>query len=219
MHHAKVTRRGLLMGGGATAGLVAAGVPSATWASGGLAPRVYTTQEWGARPPNGTITVLDRQPDHIVVHHAVTVNTPDFSQAQAFAFSHWIQELHMDANGWGDSGQQLTISRGGYVMEGRHQSLQAIRERRHVRGAQTAGHNDHTIGIENEGLYMSAPVPRPLFSSLVQTCAWLCDVYQLDPFEAIVGHRDYVSTTICPGDSLYGRLPDLRQQVAQLLAS
>jgi hypothetical protein len=216
MHHSKVTRRGLLVGGGASAGLVLAAVlPSAAGAQ--LAPRIYTTQEWGARAPSGTITVLDRQPDHIVVHHAVTVNTPDFSQAEAFAFAQWIQELHMDANGWGDSGQQLSISRGGYVLEGRHQSLQAIRDRKHVLGAQTAGHNDHTIGIENEGLYMSAPPPRPLFGSLVRTCAWLCEVYQLDPFEAIVGHRDYVATTICPGDALYGRLPDLRQQVARLL--
>lgn len=226
MYKSKVTRRGLLVGGGAAAGLLAAGVPSAQALPGQLAtpargrrePRIFTTEEWGARPPNGTISVLDRQPDHIVVHHAVTVNTPDFSQEEAFALAHWIQELHMDANGWRDSGQQLTISRGGYVLEGRHRSLQAIRDRKHVLGAQTGGHNSHTIGIENEGLCMSAPLPRPMSKSLVRTCAWLCHVYQLDPFEAIVGHRDYVSTTICPGDALYAQLPELRQQVARWLA-
>jgi hypothetical protein len=48
----------------------------------------------------------------------------------------------------------------------------------------------------------------------VQTCAWLCSVYGLDPYEAIVGHRDYVSTTVCPGDVLYSRLPELRNRVA-----
>jgi len=83
---------------------------------------------------------------------------------------------------------------------------------------QTANHNDHTIGIENEGLYMTADVPGALFTSLATTCAWLCATYELDPFTAIVGHRDYVTTTVCPGDRLYARLPELRQRVATLVA-
>ncbi len=182
-------------------------------------PRVYTRAEWSARPPAGTISYLDRQPDHIVVHHTAGANTTDYSLAAAFRCSHWIQDLHMDQNGWIDAGQQLTISRGGYVMEGRARSLEAIRNRDHVLGAQTAGQNDHTIGIENEGIYVTASVPSALFSSLVVTCAWLCDVYGLNPYQAIVGHRDYVSTTVCPGDVLYGRLPELRQKVATRLSS
>ncbi|HEY8474747.1 MAG TPA: peptidoglycan recognition family protein [Natronosporangium sp.] len=224
MHHNKVTttRRGLLLGGAAMAGAALTGFdqPAALAGTGAAAvgpPRVYTRAEWGARPPNGSVRYLDRQPDHVVVHHTAGENTDDFSLAAAFAHSRWIQDLHMDQNGWIDSGQQLTISRGGYVMEGRHLSLRAIWERQHVSGAQTAGHNDHTIGIENEGIYVSEPVPDPLFESLVTTVAWLCDVYRLDPFEAIVGHRDYVSTTVCPGDVLYARLPELRQRVADVL--
>jgi hypothetical protein len=221
MHHNKVTttRRGLLAGGAAVAGAALAGVgsPAPAWAGSVQPPRVYTRAEWAARPPNGTVRYLDRQPDHVVVHHTAGENTDDFSLAAGFAHSRWIQDLHMDQNGWIDSGQQLTISRGGYVMEGRHLSLRAIWERQHVSGAQTAGHNDHTIGIENEGIYVSEPVPATLFESLVGTVAWLCDVYQLDPFEAIVGHRDYVSTTVCPGDVLYARLPELRQRVADVL--
>lgn len=182
-------------------------------------PRAYTRAEWNARPPTGTIRYLDRQPDHIVVHHTAGENTTDYSLAAAFRHSRWIQDLHMDRNGWIDSGQQLTISRGGYLMEGRQLSLRAIAERQHVSGAQTAGHNDHTIGIENEGIYVTAPVPATLFGSLVSTCAWLCDVYGLDPYEAIVGHRDYVTTTVCPGNVLYGRLPELRQRVAAQLGA
>jgi hypothetical protein len=181
------------------------------------APRVYTRAEWNARPPTGAIRYLDRRPDHIVVHHTAGDNTTDYSLAAAFRHSHWIQDLHMDRNGWIDAGQQLTISRGGYVMEGRSLSLRAIYERQHVSGAQTAGHNDHTIGIENEGIYVSAPVPGALFASLVSTCAWLCDQYGLDPYVAIVGHRDYVTSTVCPGDVLYARLPELRRRVATAL--
>lgn len=221
MHHNKptTTRRGLLIGGAAMAGAALAGLdqPGALAAVPAGPPRVYTRAEWGARPPDGTVRYLDRQPDHVVVHHTAGENTDDFSLAAGFEHSRWIQDLHMDRNGWIDSGQQLTISRGGHVMEGRHLSLRAIWERQHVSGAQTAGHNDHTIGIENEGIYVSEPVPSTLFDSLVVTVAWLCDVYDLDPFEAIVGHRDYVSTTVCPGDVLYARLPELRQRVADVL--
>ena len=199
---------GVLLGGFGTADAGRAAV---------AAPRVYTRAEWRARPPTGPIRYLDRMPDHIVVHHTAEGNSNDFSLAQAFRHSRLIQNLHMDRNGWIDSGQQLTISRGGYVMEGRSLSLRAIREGQHVSGAQTAGHNDHTIGIENEGLYVTAPVPAALFASLVATCAWLCERYGLDPFAAIVGHRDYVTTTVCPGDVLYARLPELRQRVAAAL--
>ena len=56
-------------------------------------------------------------------------------------------------------------------------------------------------------------------SPLVQTCAWLCSVYGLDPQVAIVGHRDYVATTQCPGDVLYARLPELRNRVATALGA
>jgi hypothetical protein len=215
-----LSRRRVLGGAAALAGgVVLSGTIAGISAAAVAPPRVYTRAEWGARPPAGTIRYLDRQPDHIVVHHTAGENTTDYSLAAAFRHSHWIQDLHMDRNGWVDAGQQLTISRGGYVMEGRALSLRAIRERQHVSGAQTAGHNDHTIGIENEGIYVSAPVPAALFGSLVTTCAWLCDTYGLDPYESIVGHRDYVTTTVCPGDVLYARLPELRRRVATALGS
>lgn len=122
----------------------------------------------------------------------------------------------MDSNGWDDVGQQLTISRGGHVLEGRNRSLPAIREGSHVLGAHTANHNSHTVGIENEGTYSSAAPPNDLWQALADTCAWLCLVYGLSPHSAIVGHRDYNSTG-CPGDQLYSMLPELRSQVATRL--
>lgn len=215
-----VSRRRLLGGAGALAGglLLGGAAELSTAAPAGAAvtpPRVYTRAEWSARPPS-PITVLDRKPDHIVVHHTASGNTRDYSRLQAGRISHWIQDLHMDTNGWSDAGQQLTISRGGYVLEGRDRSLYAINNRKHVRGAQTANHNDHTIGIENEGIYVSQNTTTAQFDALVQTCAWLCDVYVLNPHVAIVGHRDYVATQ-CPGDVLYSRLPELRDRVAALL--
>jgi hypothetical protein len=184
-------------------------------ASAAEMPRVYTRAEWNARPPAQPATVIAK-PDHLVVHHTASGNTTDYSLGQAFALSHWIQDLHMDTNGWGDSGQQLTISRGGHVMEGRNRSLQAIGQGKNVFGAQTLNHNGHTLGIENEGIYVSAAPPQRLWDSLVTTLTWLCDLYVLDPHVAIVGHRDYVATQ-CPGDVFYAMLPDLRNAVASRL--
>lgn len=220
-HPARPGRRQVLGAAAAVAGgvvLGGAGASAGTRPAAAAAPRVYTRAEWSARPPRSPVQVLTTPPDHIVVHHTASGNTTDYSRLQAGRISHWIQDLHMDTNGWIDAGQQLTISRGGYVLEGRDRSLWAINNGRHVVGAQTANHNSHTIGIENEGIYVSQQPTTMLFDALVQTCAWLCTAYNLDPHQAIVGHRDYVATQ-CPGDVLYARLPELRDRTAQALAA
>jgi hypothetical protein len=207
-----LSRRHLLRGA-AAGGLLIGGITLPTGpAQAAPAPRVYTRAEWSARPPRSATQVIG-PPDHIVIHHTASQNVTDYSLAAGFKVSHWIQDLHMDTNGWIDAGQQLTISRGGYLMEGRSKSLSSIANRQNVLGAQTANHNSHTIGIEHEGIYVTANVPTALFDTSVLTCAWLCNTYGLDPHVAIVGHRDY-NTTQCPGDVFYARLPELRNRVA-----
>ena len=180
------------------------------------APRVYTRKEWGAVAPKRAPRVLERAPDHIIVHHTATPNTGETSRAHAFGLSRQIQRFHMGTNGWDDIGEQLTISRGGFVMEGRAGSLGAIARNGLVVGAQSLHHNRHTLGIENEGTYIKDDVPGKLWKSLVEVCAWLCAAHNLDPATAIVGHRDYNSTD-CPGDVLYRRLPRLRKEVARAI--
>lgn len=219
-HRLAVDRRTMLRGAALAAGGVllggALGVSVAGQASASAMPKVYTRTDWNARAPKGGIELRAQGPTHIVVHHTATGNVSDTSTSHAAALSRSIQRYHMDSNGWSDTGQQLTISRGGHIMEGRDKSLQAIREGGHVIGAHTANHNSHTIGIENEGTYSSATPPGALMSALVDTCSWLCLVYRLDPQEAIVGHRDYNATN-CPGDKLYSMLPKLRDDVGSRL--
>ncbi|PRX99540.1 peptidoglycan recognition protein family protein [Allonocardiopsis opalescens] len=180
-------------------------------------PNVRTRADWGARAPSSPAQVLDRAPANIVVHHTATANQSDTSWAAAAALSRAIQNYHMNTNGWADTGQQLTISRGGHIMEGRNRSLPAIRAGDHVVGAHVANYNSSTIGIENEGLYTSATPPAVMINALVATCAWLCTVYGLAP-SRIVGHRDF-NATACPGNVLYGMLPTIRQRVADTLAA
>nr|WP_245928947.1 peptidoglycan recognition family protein [Murinocardiopsis flavida] len=202
---------GVLLGGAADLG----GPTSAMAAT--LSGTVYKRGDWKARKPKQAAQVLGKGPDHIIIHHTATANSGDRSKNHAFALSRSIQRYHMDSNKWDDTGQQLTISRGGHVMEGRNGSLAAIRGGRHVVGAHVANHNAHTIGIESEGTYTSAGPPTALLSALVETCAWLCAAYGLNPAKAIVGHRDYNKTS-CPGDKLYSLLPKLRSDVGARMA-
>ncbi|WP_051462914.1 peptidoglycan recognition protein family protein [Haloglycomyces albus] len=211
-----LSRRGLFQAGTA----VAAGAAlSAAWPDAAAASDeptlLYGRAVWNARPPSSPVSIISA-PDTIVIHHAVWPNTMDFSLDRAAQVSREIQDLHMDQNGWRDSGQQLTVGRGGHVMEGRHRSFEAIRYGQNVHGAHVGGHNHHTIGIESEGTYTDADtiIPSGQFGSLVQTCSWLCQQYGLNPYHAIAGHRDF-NNTICPGDALYQRLPELRQRTAQ----
>ncbi|MCP3013120.1 peptidoglycan recognition protein family protein [Nocardiopsis dassonvillei] len=179
-------------------------------------PYLYWRGAWGARPPSSPIQVLAAAPRYIVVHHTATPNSTNYSLDHALNLSRSIQNHHMDTNGWSDTGQQLTISRGGYVMEGRDRTPEAIAAGNHVVGAHVANNNNTCIGIENEGLYTSVGPTAALTDALVQTLAWLCGAYGLNPHSAILGHRDF-NATACPGDVLYSRLPELRDRAAQTM--
>jgi hypothetical protein len=213
-----VSRRVLFRGGFTVAAMGAFGAAAVGQANAVARPRIYTCAEWGARPPNGTITVENHKPTYIVVHHTAGGNSTDYSLNHAFQISRDIQNFHMDGRGWIDTGQQLTNSRGGYVTEGRHRSVEILDQGiRHVQGANVANHNSEIIGIENEGLYTSVDVPQALWNSLVQLVAYIAQQYGISP-GMIKGHRDFNSTE-CPGTILYGRLPELRNAVAAVIGT
>jgi len=219
-----VSRRALLQGGFTVTALGALGAATAPIAVGEVRaeavarPRMYTTGEWGARPANGTITVENHKPTYIVVHHTAGGNSTDYSLSHAFAISRSIQDFHMDGRGWIDTGQQLTNSRGGFVTEGRHRSVEILDGgTRHVQGANVGNHNSEVIGIENEGLYSTVDVTQKLWDSLVQLVAYIAQSYGISP-SMIRGHRDF-NATECPGEVLYGRLPELKDAVAAALGT
>jgi hypothetical protein len=219
-----VSRRALIRGGFTVTavGALGATIPITAGAAGeqqskaAARPTIHGCDEWGARPPNAAISVLDRTPTYIVVHHTAGGNSSDLSLAHAFAISRGIQDFHMDGRGWIDSGQQLTNSRGGHVTEGRHRSVEILDGgTRHVLGAHVGDHNSETIGIENEGLYSTVDVTPQLWDSLVNLVAYIASQYGIAPSE-IKGHRDF-NATECPGEVLYGRLPELRDAVGGIL--
>lgn len=211
-----VTRRGVLLGGLAVTG-AAAGTGLFGWSRAWAleSPRILGCDEWGAVEPSSPIVVHDRRPARILVHHTASPNVTDYGSEQAVRLARDIQAHHRSRQ-WIDSGQHFTISRGGIVLEGRHRSVEMLRGgRRMVEGAHCTGQNVIAIGIESEGTYTRARPPDVLWNRLREMCAFVCQQYRVRPTE-IYGHRDYKDTA-CPGDLLYGMLPELRGEVATLL--
>ncbi|WP_246631686.1 peptidoglycan recognition protein family protein [Pseudonocardia nigra] len=210
-----VSRRRVLLGGLAVAGTVT-GTIGAGRATAVPSPPIIGTSGWGARPNSAIVPVWNQRPIKIIVHHTATPNQADFSRAAADTLARAIQNFHMDRRGWIDTGQHFTISRGGFVLEGRHRSLEVLRiGRQQVEGAHTTGQNIVAVGIENEGIYTVERPPGELWNRLRELCAYICQQYAIRPTE-IFGHRDFKDTA-CPGDVLYGMLPQLRAEVAGLL--
>lgn len=209
------SRRSVLLGGlvltGTLGGLVR---PAEAWAV--ESPEIIDCAGWGARPNSDIVPVWNQRPVRIIVHHTATANVEDFSRGAAEDIARRIQGFHMDRRGWIDTGQNFTISRGGFVLEGRHRSLEVLRSgRRQAEGAHCTGQNVIAVGIENEGLYSATAPPGPLWDRLREMCAYICNQYGMPPVE-IAGHRDF-KDTVCPGDVLYGMLPRLRTEVAGML--
>ncbi|MEU7473876.1 peptidoglycan recognition family protein [Streptomyces sp. NPDC044984] len=214
MHPENALRRRLLLSG--AAGLAAAtALPGAAHARDAdvIEPDIDSTTAWGARSPQGTIGLLRYRPSRIVVHHTVSANTSDPSRAQAHAHAHWVQDLHLDKNGWVDTGYHFLVSRGGWITEGRHGSLQALTGGRNfVLGSHTSGQNDQAIGIACEGAYHAGAVPPDAqWGVLVVLCAYVCARYGI-PSAQLYGHKDY-GETLCPG-VYHDMLPRLREEVA-----
>jgi hypothetical protein len=184
---------------------------------------VIGCDDWGAAPP---AHVFDRtRPKWIVVHHTAHPNPPNDrsggTREGAMALAREIQHDHMAGRNWADTGQNFLNSTGGFVLEGRHGTLAAIKVGQCVRSAHApttkgklTGGNE-SPGIENEGTFMTIPMALKQWSSLVDLCASLCRSLNLEP-TAIKGHRDFTATA-CPGDWLYSQLPQLRVEVANAL--
>jgi hypothetical protein len=180
------------------------------------APVIASCATWGARAASSPLEQLSGNPNKIVIHHTATANSTDYSLAHAYSLSRSIQNYHMDSNGWSDTGQNFTLSRGGHITEGRHTSLSHLSSGSgFVTSAHCPGQNTTGVGIENEGTYTSTTPTTAQWNKLVDLCAYICDQYDFAPTQ-IFGHRDFVATA-CPGNAFYAQLPALRTAVAAKL--
>lgn len=188
--------------------------------------KVITTSEWGARAPKaGAFPFKKTVPLYVIVHNTENPNPPNDPSGGtlegALNFARNIQDCHMDENGWSDSGHNFLNTTGGFILEGRHGSLDAVKQGFSIQSAHAAqdvgklANGNQSPGIENEGNFMTFQMVQKQWDSLVELCTSLCDSCEISPLN-IRGHRDF-SYTDCPGDWLYNQLPLLRKQVADKL--
>jgi Putative peptidoglycan binding domain/N-acetylmuramoyl-L-alanine amidase len=186
--------------------------------------KVVTTAQWGARDADVDEFELTK-PMYVVIHNTGDSNPPnDRSKGTlpgAKQLARATQAFHMDGNGWADSGHNFLNTTGGFILEGRHGTLGAVRKGLCVRSAHAAqddgklARGNESPGIEIEGNFMTFSMGQKQWDSLVELCVSLCSSCGIAP-ENIRGHRDF-SDTDCPGDLLYSQLPKLRQDVAAKL--
>jgi hypothetical protein len=177
-------------------------------------PSIISCASWGAAAARSAIS-MSSTPQRIVVHHTASSNGTGTTLSAAHSIARNIQQWHF-ARGWPDTGQHFTVARGGYILEGRHRTLEGLSTGRTFPiGAHVAGYNSTSLGIETEGTFTSVQPTSAQWSSLVTLCAYLCQTYGI-PASAIVGHRN-LGSTLCPGDLLYARLGELRSAVAARL--
>ncbi|MDH6463833.1 hypothetical protein M2302_004030 [Micromonospora sp. A200] len=221
--HPELDRRTLLRAGLGAAAVAVVGselaFPVAAQADPGAdLDWIYSCDEWGARPPADPLVISAIPTNKIIVHHMAFPNVTDYSEAQAIKLARDCQNLHMDGNRWSDTGQHFTISRGGYVMEGRHGSLERLQAGdRQMVSAHCPGENGRAIGIENEGTYVTDTPPDELLDSLVKLCTTICRQYGLHAHD-IFGHWDF-RNTLCPGATFYRLFPDVRRRVFEKLGT
>jgi hypothetical protein len=216
-------RRTLLKASMGAASVAVVGTELATAQSASAAasepfPWIIDGQSWGAKPPTSPVVLREGTTKKIIVHHTAYPNSTDYSVDQAIWLARDIQRLHQDVNGWADSGQHFTISRGGYVLEGRARSLETLETgAAQVVAAHCPGRNIDSIGIESEGTYITETPTQALWDSLVRLCVTICEQYDIKAHN-IFGHWDFRATQ-CPGIAFYRQFPQLRRDVAVALGT
>lgn len=220
MHEHEVDRRTLFRVslGTAVAAVVGTEVAFPTAAGATPSPQfpwIIDCDSWGARPPSSPTEITGNTTNKIILHHMAFPNVTDYSREHAIQLARDCQDLHMDTNGWADTGQHFTVSRGGYVLEGRHRSLETLVAGEHqVTAAHCPGENGNAIGIENEGTYVTETPPAALLDSLVELCTAVCRQFHLNAWD-IFGHWDFRLGTDCPGIAFYRLFPQIRKRVLQ----
>jgi hypothetical protein len=181
-------------------------------------PVIYSRAQWGANEKIREKSSLHYGDVHAgFVHH--TVNANDYTRAEVPALLRSIYAYHVLSRGWSDIGYNYLIDRFGRIWEGRYGGVD-----RAVVGAHTLGFNDDSFAASAIGNYQIAKPSQAMIQAYATLFAWKLSLHGVDAsstrqyvtsryFQAINGHRD-AAATLCPGQYLYNRIPDIRRLAA-----
>ena len=199
-------------------------------------PPIVTRSQWGADETLRSGTPGFATLRKMIVHHTDTPNGDPNPAATVRA----IYAFHTQSRGWDDIGYNFLVDEQGRVYEGRWARNYAAGEvhngedanGRGVIGAHAEGANTGSVGIALLGTFSAASPTQAAVNGLQAVLSWKADRHDIDPTGAsnytkadgtvlvnlpnISGHRDTKSTD-CPGDVLWGKLPQIRQQVQHIV--
>jgi hypothetical protein len=181
-------------------------------------PVIYSRAQWGANEKIREKSSLHYGDVHAgFVHH--TVNANDYTRAEVPGILRSIYAYHVQSRGWSDIGYNYLIDRFGRIWEGRYGGVD-----RPVVGAHTLGFNDDSFAASAIGNYQITKPSRAMIQAYATLFAWKLSLHGVTAssthqyvtsrwFQAINGHRD-AEATLCPGQYLYNRIPDIRRMAA-----
>ncbi|MDX6360724.1 MAG: hypothetical protein QOH37_3778 [Nocardioidaceae bacterium] len=181
-------------------------------------PVIYSRAQWGADESIRGKSSLHYGDVHAgFVHH--TVNANDYTRSEVPALMRSIYAYHVQSRGWSDIGYNYLIDRFGRIWEGRYGGVD-----RAVVGAHTLGFNDDSFAASAIGNYQITQPSEAMIQAYATLFAWKLSLHGVTAssthqyvtsryFQAINGHRD-AAATLCPGQYLYDRIPDIRQMAA-----
>ena len=151
---------------------------------------------------------MGRKIDTIVLHHSAS--PPDTTLEE-------IRRWHTVDRGWRDVGYHLLLR---LCPDG---STELLTGRPHddddeidpwEMGAHVRGHNHHSFGVCSIGNWSKQEMPPGMREGVVLLLADLCMRWELDPLEAVRGHREMSgASTECPG--LLVDMDSIRAEVAE----
>ncbi|CAD7092428.1 unnamed protein product [Hermetia illucens] len=155
---------------------------------------LITRAQWGARTSK-SVSKFSGQIPYVVIHHtyepAVCLTTED-----CIAAMQYIQDLHMDQNGWGDIGYSFAVGGDGEIYEGRGWN---------VVGAHAPGYNSKSVGIVFIGDYRTDLPSFKMLKAAVDFIAAGVTTGLIAPDYKLIGHRQ-AKATECPGDRLFSEI-------------
>lgn len=184
-------------------------------------PQAIPQSVWRAGLPEPKYQRVQTTTEHIIIHHSDSPNADTDYVALTRAF--YLQ--HTQINGWSDIGYNYLVGFDGTILLGRDPDSSGIAQDE-VLGAHFCGKNSATMGVCVIGNFQEEPPTQDAIRSLTRLISWKSYKDQLMPEDStlhygemipvIAGHRNGCST-LCPGDSLFALIPEIRHHVDSLL--
>lgn len=180
-------------------------------------PVIHYRSEWSPRPPSGEFDI--GTVEGVIIHH--TAGTNNYSAANVPAILRGIQNYHMDARGWFDTGYNFLIDKYGRIWEGRAGGVENT-----IRGVHGHSFNRITTGVSIMGNYDLVQPTTASVNALTDLLAWKFTLHGVSAdgymfnllhqayYPAIFTHRQIPeASTSCPGAYLYARLSSIRSSI------